>query len=245
MTKSRLFTTVFENPHSESAEAFARHLGETLSLDENVRNRCLEEYPHVRLMRTKTERRERIDALSRELQIDRHLLEHALSVTGFLCNELLSESLPVTDPEQWGNDFVELGWIDATARSTFGLLVDRIKSFGTQIQPEIRRRRAAGGVLPVFAGCGITVEQRAVQQNEFRMGMDVDSYVSQIVDTTSVASVHITVDEGIPKDFYFQVEEYDLDYLIATFRGAKKDMAALRMHLRVDRKNEEAKDNDV
>jgi len=83
------------------------------------------------------------------------------------------------------------------------------------------------GVLPGLKTCGTTVEMRAVQKDLYRWGTSVQEYESEILDTAGVISVHIGLDEGTPRDFYFQMSENDLEDLISQLKAARKDLHAL------------------
>ena len=89
-------------------------------------------------------------------------------------------------------------------------------------------------MLPVFKGCGVTVEVRSVREDFYQRGTPIEEFEPQVVDTTTVASINITVDEGPFKDMYFQADESDIDYLINMFQAAKKEMAALRAFLKLN-----------
>ena len=74
---------------------------------------------------------------------------------------------------------------------------------------------------------------RAVREDIYRWGTPLDAYTPAVMDVTPIASIHIGVDEGTPENFYFQVDEDDIDYLVSVLLAAKKDIAALRAYLRL------------
>ncbi len=153
----------------------------------------------------------------------------------FFLDAFLIRDFPDSDWELWASDLEEAGHLDSTTRPVFEAMIASIRSeLATQVEPENRRRRAAAGVLPVFKGCGVTVEVRSVREDFYRRGNPIEEFEPQVVDTTTVASISITVDEGPFKDMYFQADESDIDYLISMFQAAKKEMAALRAFLKLN-----------
>ncbi len=231
--KSRLFAAVFDDREGDNAKTFQRHLRETLALSDEDRDACLDALPQIRLARTTGEMKQVVDALVRNRPVGRSKLEHAIGVMSFLLDALLTDDVPDSDPPLWADDLEhELGWLDETTRPPFEQMLQRLhKDAARKLEPEIRRRRAAGGVLPTLKTFGITVELRAVRKDFYRSGTPIEAYRPQILDTTMIASVHVGVDVGTPDDFYFQADEDDIDYLINCLKAAKKDMKALRAYL--------------
>lgn len=235
--KSRLFSVVFDDRERDHAKAFQRHLRETLALSDEDRNACLDVLPKIRLAQTDTETRRVVDGLARKRSVERSKLEHAIGVMSFLLDALLSDDVPDSDPPLWADDLEhELGWLDEkNTRPIFEQMLERLQTgAAAKLEPEIRRRRAAGGVLPTLKSFGITVEVRAVRKGIFRWGSPIEAYQPQVIDTTMVASINIGVTEGTPDEFYFQADESDIDYLISSLKAAKKDMKALRAYLNLN-----------
>ena len=104
----------------------------------------------------------------------------------------------------------------------------------------VRRRRYSEGILPGLKSCGTTVEIRAVQKDRYRWETHVKEYLPEILDVAGVVSVHIGLDKGMPRDFYFQGTEADLDLLISQFQAAKKDLRALQEFLPTWKKSSES-----
>ncbi len=233
--KSRLFTTAFDDPDSEKAKAFARHLGEALAIADHDLAACLDVVPRIALARTDNEIERLIEELADGRKASRHQLAHTLSVMHFLLDALLSKDVPDSDAQLWADDLEERGWLEASLRPRFERMVERISSdLLLRVQPALKRRRAAGGVLPSFSGCGMTVEVRPVREGFYRRGTSIEDYEPKIVDTSIVTSIHIAVDEGSPEHFYFQADEDDIDYLINMLKAAKKEAAAVRAYLKID-----------
>lgn len=234
--KSRFFSAAFDDREASHAKTFQRHLRETLALSNEDRNACLDVLPEIRLRKTATETRRVIDGLERDCSVDRSKLENAVGVMDFLLRALLNDEVPDSDPMLWADDLEhELGWLEESTRPVFDAMLQRLQTdIAAKLEAEIRRRRAAGGVLPSLKSVGITVEVRAVRKDIFRWGTPIEAYQPQVIDTTTVASISIEVDEGTPRDLYFQADEDEIDYLISSLTAAKKDMKALRAYLSLD-----------
>jgi hypothetical protein len=101
------------------------------------------------------------------------------------------------------------------------------------LQREKRQRIAERGVLPVFDSFGITIEARPIRDGRYRWGNSIDAYEPSILGAVFIASIHIGVDEGSPKDFYFQADRVDLDNMIASLQAAKKEIDAFGRYLKV------------
>lgn len=232
---SRLFGRLFEDAESRGARQFARDLAECLELSPGEREACLEALPRLRAAETKSQRTQLTEQLSDNLKLPYSNVEHAVSVLDFLLSAFLKRDIPDSDSLAWAEDLTELGFLNDTTRSAFESVVDSIKSeLVARVQPAERRRRAAAGVGPTFAGCGVTVEVRSVRKDFYRRGTPVDEFDPQVLDTVTVASISMSVDEGPFKEIYFQASEDDLDYLISMFTAAKKEMGALRQYLRLE-----------
>ncbi len=232
--KSRFFTTVFDDPNAEKSKTFARHLCETLDLSEEDRQVCVDSYPEVKATRTPTEEHKLVSELASTSTIPRHTLVHALTVVDFLVDALLSEAIPDDDYEHWADDLRELGWVDDNSRLNFDALLEQLISVRSALRFQQRERSTTGGVLPVFKSMGCTVEVRPIRKEIFRWGQSVEAYAPEILGTVMVASIHIGVDAGDTKDFYFQADEKQIDNIIDSMRVAKKEMIAMREFLRLD-----------
>ena len=88
--------------------------------------------------------------------------------------------------------------------------------------------------MPTFTRLGVTVEVRPVRGERYHWGTPVEDYEPEMLGSIEIASINIGVDEGTPKDLYFQADENDLDDIISSLRAAKKEMAALREYLGLD-----------
>ncbi len=233
--KSKLISATLSLPDSSELKAFVRDLDDVLKLTEEERQACLTVLPSVHLAQSKGERLRVVDQFVDDHQMDRDELGNAIGVMRFFLNAFLDRDIPDSDWEFWASDLEEAKYLDGSTRPVFEALVANIKSeLVTEVEPESRRRRAARGVLPVFKGCGVTVEVRSVREDFYRRGTPIEQFEPKVVDTTTVASVSITVDAGPFKDMYFQADESDIDYLVSMFQAAKKEMAALRGFLKLE-----------
>lgn len=229
--KSRVFTTIFDDPQAENAKAFARHLQELLELRSEDREACLDALPDLRLARTETQERELLDDLARSRSIERHKLVHAVSVVNFFVDALLSDRIPDDDWTHWADDLCKVGCLTTEKRSAFESLLSRLTDDLPTLRDQDRELSTAGGVLPTFKSFGYTVEVRPIRKEIFRWGRKVEEYRPEILGTIILASIHIGVDKGPLKDLYFQADKSDIDNMIATLMAAKKEMGVFREYL--------------
>ncbi len=237
--KSLLVLTFFDNLDSDGSKTFSRHLrGLLLDLDESTRDDCAARLGEVRQATTTLEKDRLIDSLTAGDSSRHVLVENSLSVLSFLVDAFLSDKIPRDDHRNWSADLARIGWLDTQSQPAFDSLLDKLaNTYLPELQAQDRRRRAEGGVLPVFKSLGITVEARAVRKDRYKWGMPLEGeegYRPEILGTAMIASVHIGVDAGPSKDFYCQMNESDIDNLIASLVAAKKEMAALREYLNLD-----------
>jgi len=230
--KSRLFKALFDDPQSDNAKTFERHLKELLSLKEKARAECLAALPQIlRRPTTPFQTRQTVEALAQSSQIDQQTVENALSILGFFVKALLSEDVPKDDHKHWAEDLGTLPGIEDAGRSSLEAIIRDLVQRHSDWRSQDRTERATAGVLPRFASMGMTVEARAVKEGRYHWGTPIEEYKPQISGLTYVASVHIGVDVGFPEDFYFQLNETDIDNMIATLLASKKEIAALQDHL--------------
>lgn len=232
--RSKLLSTVFDDPEASNAKRFERHLRETMSLTEVHRNRCIAALSDVKSARTDTQTKLIVEALAEETGVSHSILEHALSILSFWTDALISDSLPGEDYSLWCSDLSDLGWIDDGQRSEFNSMLDRLIDLSSEMLLQSKERSATGGVFPRFQSMGCTVELRPIRKRLFRWGESVEGFQPEILGTVLIASVSIGVDDGPVRDFYFQADETDIDNIIDSFRAAKKEMAAFREHIRLD-----------
>ena len=231
--KSRVFTTVFDDPETDKAKQFVRHLQALLELSSEDREACLDALPGLRLARTDTQEREFLDDLARSRCIERHKLVQAVAVLSFFVDALLAEETPDDDSTHWADDLRKLGWLSEEKRAAFESLLSRLTGDLPALRLQKREFTSAGGVLPSFKAFGYTVEVRPIRKEVFRWGRKVEEYEPQILGTVTVASIHIGVDVGPAKDFYFHADEIAIGNMIATLMAAKKEMAVFREYLKL------------
>ncbi|MFP4500183.1 MAG: hypothetical protein ACLFTT_04210 [Candidatus Hydrogenedentota bacterium] len=236
--KSYFLTRFLDDPESEGAKRFRRHLREFLEdIDASTRESTLSKLGEMRAARTSYEKDAIVQSLAPKDTEQHAKIEHSFSLLDFFVDLLLKEEIPDNDYQKWVDDFVSLEWITESSRGTLvNILEELTTKHLQQLQFEATRRRAEGGVLPVFKSIGITVEARAVQEDYYRWGMPLEgegAYSPEIISTAMIASVHIGVDEGFPKDFWFQMDERDIDNFVAKLLAAKKEMNGFREYLRI------------
>lgn len=232
---SRLFHLTFDDPDTDEAKAFGRHLQELLSLNKADLDLCLAALEEMELVRTASQEKDVLDRLSSECIGERSTVVHALSVLNFFANGLMSEEIPDDDHQHWADDLISRDSLKREQGDSFqGILQRIIHDFLPSLQAIYEERRTAGGVLPFLKSVDYTVELRPVRKDRYHFGIDVDKYQPQILRTVQIASIHIGVDVGSVTDIYFQVDEVHLDNMISSLKAAKKEMSAFRQFLGFD-----------
>lgn len=229
---SQLISLAFDDPTTEKARAFARHLRELVSLDKADLNRCLAALPEFQLTRTSTQERELLDRVSLECVAERPQVHHAISILSFFADGLLSDEILDDDYQLWVSDLIERELLDSDQSDNLQVILRRlVRDFLPSLRGLTEEQLTAGGVLPSFKVLGYTVEVRPIRKQIYRWGRDVDKYQPQILRTVQIASIHIGVDAGPVKDIYFQADGVALNNMISTLKAAKKDMAAFGQFL--------------
>ncbi len=224
--KSRLFSKF--DPADKDNELFGKHLRKALALAPAQMTACIDALAALRLARTESENDRLVDALESETHLPQKELIQVIAVLRFFLSRMLRDAYKNDSSQQWADDVVALREIEETTRPQFVSMVDDIRSdVLPKVELAIRRRTYSEGVLPGLKTFGTTVEMRAVQKDRYRWGTSVNEYGPRILDVAGVVSVHIGLNEGTPRDFYFQVSEEDLELLISGFKAARKDLRAL------------------
>lgn len=228
--KSRLFSKF--DPANKDNDLFGKHLRRAMSLSSGQMDTFIEVFAEFRLARLESEVTRLLDSLEEEARLPQTEVEKVLAVMRFFLDKMLRDDYKNDTPEQWAEDLVTLDQIEKKSSSFFVSMVTRIRD---EVLPKVElvvRRRAYGeGVLPGLKTCGTTVEMRAVQKDRYRWGNPIEEYAPEIVDVTGVVSVHIGLDEGRPRDFYFQMSKDDLADLISQLKAAGQDLLALNEFL--------------
>lgn len=228
---ARLITLTFDDPSSDVARSFSRHLQDLLNLSEDDIDKCLEAMPAIRLTRTKTQQHNAIDLLANKCAAETHSVLHAISVINFFVDGLLSDQLPEKDHETWADDLIEKKLLEPEQAGKFRSIIDILVQNRSNMQRQADEQRSSAGVLPSFKTFGYTVEVRPVRKEVYHWGTELANYHPEILGTVQVASIHIGVDEGVVKDIYFQVDEAAVDEIISSLQAAKKDFEAFREYL--------------
>ncbi len=231
--KSRVFATLFEDPDSDKAKQFLRHLQDLLQLEPAARAQCLRTLPHLRAPQTPTQEREVIDKLASSTSIERAKLVNALSVLDFFVDALLAYRIPEDDWTHWADDLMALSALGANTKPVFESLLSEIRTDLPALRQQDLERTAKGGVFPTFKSFGYTVEIRPIRRDFFRWGRPAEEYDPEILGSVMLVSFAIGVNEGLVEDFYFQATEEDIDNMIATLMAAKKEMACFRNYLKL------------
>lgn len=238
---SELIPLVFDDPQSEKARAFAKHLQELLSLSDSDRKECLLALSEFRLTRTNAQQRQALDNLSNKCTAERHQVAHAISVLTFFLDGLLQETIPDDDYEYWVDDISDRKWLQGDQSVQLRNILDCIvRDYLPTIRVQVQERRTTGGVLPMFKSFGYTVEVRPIRKEIFRWGNKVSEYEPEILGTVQVASISIGVDEGLVEDIYFQADANGVDNMLSSLQALQKEMAAFDRYLNLSDSREGA-----
>jgi hypothetical protein len=233
--ESRLFKAVLEDANSDVARGFTKDLVALTSLNPSARDACVAAWRDFMSPRTQFQTRQLISNVASAHRGDIPSVQRALGVLHFLLRALLSDDVPEQDHQKWAADFDSLPGVTPEQGAAFRTTLDQLLALLPEVQQLDREERTADGVTPRFRSLGITVEARAVRLSRYRWGMPVGEYEPNIIGAKYVASVHVGIDEGFPEDFYFHVDENDIDRILDSFLAAKKEIAALRRFVETTR----------
>ena len=100
-----------------------------------------------------------------------------------------------------------------------------------QVVPQVEKDQLlqshAVGVLPSLKSIGTTVEIRGVFLESFRLGQAIGKYRPKLVNSVPVVSIHIGTDAEVNKEFIFQADKEELQWLIDAFSAAQKELTLL------------------
>jgi hypothetical protein len=231
---SKLFSRF--DPKEEQNKLFAGHLRSLLDIPETTRKTCIGNLAKVMLSETETEEEAITEALVGQTGLTHIELNNIHNVLRFFALRLIrvreEETLKGDDPEKWGTDLCGLELITESERPTFVEAMRMVEdTVLPSLQEERRRRLYTTGVFPHLRSLGTTVELRAVQQDEYDWSKNVEDYHPQFKGLTPVGSIHVGLRKADPEDFYFQVDEGDLDRIIKSLIALKKDMEELKRHI--------------
>ncbi len=233
--KSLVIAKVFQNPESDQAKTFSKGLKAFLSLKEEQKKTIIDFLPSVRIARTASLENQIVKEIASKAKISIAEASEMLASLLYLMNSFMERSLPVDDHKGWMSDLREVSVLsDSNEEKTFEDLLSTIQvAIVSQVEPEIKRRRAAMYVGPFLKSISVSVGIVPVIENYYRYGNSLDSYEPEIVDTVVVGSVRLSLDEGIAEEVSFHIDADVLDMTINTLMAAKKNMDALRKYLKI------------
>jgi len=226
-------SVLFSRFDPTSSKSFEEDLKILLNMSKEQRSLFLEHYHKIRLTQSETEERQTIRKLAKKAELADFDIKSALNVFDFFLRVILGtlddEEFIEDTPELWALDLISKGLLTESEKPTFVESLEYLQDkIVPTIGPTIRARSYSAGVLPVLVGLTTTVELRAVQKQEYTQGQKADDYIPQIVDLVPVASIRIEVNKGTPKDFFFQVDEGDVNHLNNSFKALKKEIDELK-----------------
>lgn len=226
--KSRLFSAYFD-PETESNKDLKGHLALFLGLSDEHKAPCLGALERTVLAATPDAEHLVMDEL--EASTRRPLLElsSVVSVLEFFLKRMIDDKTKQDTTHEWAQDLVECRFLSSPEVQPFVTWIERVRSdVLPHVESHIKRRTYTSGVFPSLRSFGATVELRAVQADKYAWGTPLEQYRPRILDVAAVASIHIGVDAGAQRDFFFQATESELQLLIDSLIAAKQDLQALR-----------------
>ena len=233
--KSLIMNDIFRDPESSKAKMFSKDLKIFLSLEEEQKNTLISGLVRARLVRTTNEENEVAKEIASMANIGITDTGGILGLLRYLMGAFMDRSIPVDDYKEWVSDLKEASVLqNAQEEKAFMDLTSTIQvALVSQVEPEVKRRRAAVSVGPFLDSISVSVGVVPVIKNTYRYGDLLDNYEPEIVDTVIIGSVRLHLDEGIAKEVSFHVDVDILDMTINTLMAAKKNIVALQNFLKV------------
>lgn len=219
--QSQLFSQ-FDTSDSDNDE-FKNDVRMVLELNEEQLKSFITLFPEYIVPRTSIERRPVINKLVQKTGLSEINISRAVRITRFILSAFEDDNIGVDDSKYWFEDLIELEIANSEEEHTFSIFIELIQN---QLREKIvdlaMVRDAEQGVLPYFSSANTTVELRAVLEEKFKWGQDIDVFQPAVKKLTPVISINIGVDSGSTKNFSFQVSPEDLRYLISELESAFK-----------------------
>lgn len=223
---SRLFSRF--DPETDENRALKKDLRSLLGLSTSARDACIRRLPDFLLAQTPEHTRRVLEDLENEERVSGLQSTSAFQLGRFFVRAMLRESTREDPAQAWADDLVELDLLSRPESALFVEIVERIRrDVLPSVGPELRQREYATGVLPSLASCGVTAELRGIVEEKFHWGNPVDEYRPNLLGVVPVVSIHIGVDSGPQKDFFFQASKSELQLLIDSLLAARVDLESL------------------
>jgi hypothetical protein len=227
------------DPNKDTNRAFLRELRCLISFDADKRGKLLKAVFDILDIRSEKARKDRVETLAKEIKIPLPDVYSALGSCNFLMESLARDENKADKPINLGEDLRELTGISAEETSRFVEVVENIKRDAVdKYKVQKKRKSFEAGVLPSFRGCGVTVEMRAVIDDKFGFGMDLEKYKPKIVGHAPVISVHLHTDSGVLDEFIFQASPEELQLLVDNLRAALTEAEAFKKYISIKRGKE-------
>jgi len=230
--KSKLFSRF--DPKAKDNQEFADDLAYTLTLKEKELSICSKALVPYFLAQLPSEEERILNEVERDTQLPRVKFSKAMNVMGLFLKKLGESEKQDDTPADWATDLRELGLIDSKDKpkqAVFLKMAESIKTESVRFRDEINRRKYASGVLPLFKSCGHTVELRAVQEEQYKWGDDVNKYTPCVIGTVPIVCINIGTDASSNNNFYFQMRSDQIDFLIDEMRSAKIEIDSLKRYV--------------
>ncbi len=222
---------------------FAEDLTYTLTIEEGNLSICLKAVGKFLFEQIPLEKEHILDQVERETELPRIKFSKAMTVMALFLRALSEPETQDDTPADWAADLQELGLIDSEDKdkqAVFMKMAESIQSESTSFRDMFTRRRYTAGVLPMLESFNHSVELRAIQEEKYKWGDDINKYKPSIIGTVPIVSINIGTDVSQNNQFYFQIKEDDIELLIDKLRAAKIEIDLLNQYLKgKDRKAQE------
>lgn len=178
-----------------------------------------------------------IDLAVEGLEVPRAKLQHALAVAqqflfGFLPSGKAHKDTPADLLEDL-NELFEMPEDDQRDRALSDFLAQLKDHALATVERSVLRMQYAHASLPNLKSVSFTVNFRAVFDETYKLGTDLDAYRPKCIGTIPVGVIQLRLDEGPTQDMFFQADRRAIGVLVDHLRALERqlDIAQRDLHL--------------
>lgn len=168
------------------------------------------------------------DTASTKLDVPRSDLDHALKFTDFFLKEFIASGDAHKDePGELVGDLVKTLGLpedkerDDALETLFGALKKRAAK---EVERRMLRRKFAQSALPLLMSISTTVDFRAVFDETYEVGMDLNRFNPECFGTIPLGIVQLGFDEGLARQVFFQADRRSINLLIEHLQALQKQL---------------------
>jgi hypothetical protein len=214
------------------ANSFKKDLRSLLILTASAREEVAKNGVQLLTQRTSVQREKLTEKLAERFPEERSNFVGPLALAEFFAELFAADegNQPIAgdNPQSIAFDLEAVGGVFPddieNAKESFGTVLEVIKSAAQEIKPMLNARLYSQGVLPGLKSIGTTVESRAVFDQTYKLGDNLNGYDPKIVDKVAVASVKLTFTQTPTSSVSFQVNEEELAFLVDGLRAAQVEL---------------------